>query len=607
MHTFVVDCRGKWGGAAMICAITRARRVSRIIAFCGLLALALFGTASAQTHRAPPAKPASAGASRPRLVVLLVEDQFRADYVEKFRGQWNAGLKRLVEEGAWFRNAAYPYANTETCVGHSTISTGTFPATHGMVANEWWDRELGKQVTCTADPNAKNTGYAGLAVRGGDSGWRMVVPSFADELRFQSGGAARVVTFSLKARAAISLAGHRGDVVTWFEPSVGAWVTSSIYGAMPFIEEFAKAHPVREDYGKIWAPLLPDSSYQYDEKATGSAVPEGWGPSLPHPLRGKDASAEPDRTFYVQWQTSPFSDVYLARMAEYAVDSLGLGKGGGTDFLGISFSALDYAGHAYGPRSHEVQDVLARLDQTLGALFAHLDRKVGRGNYVVALSGDHGVVPIPEDMQKTGADAGWFKLAEVGPRIEKALQTYNYPKPSFAQITGSDVYLAPGVYERLRNDPAALRAVKESLEQNPGVATVYTADELRDRPATMSPLRAAAAAGFFPGRSGDLFVVPRPYWPIDYSSLGVPRRYATTHGTPYLYDQRVPILLIGFGIRPGEYWNAATPADIAPTLAALCGVTLSSRDGHVLSEALQPSASLPQSTLRQPAAKPETR
>jgi predicted AlkP superfamily pyrophosphatase or phosphodiesterase len=588
----------------MIPATARSKRSLCSAALAGLLLLSAVGALFGQARHISAAAARTKTPARPRMIVLLVVDQFRADYVEKFRGQWSAGLKRVLEEGAWFRNAAYPYATTETCVGHSTISTGAFPATHGMVSNEWWDREQGKQVTCTADPNAKNIGYAGISVRGGDSGWRMAVPSFADELRFQSGGATRVVTLSIKARAAIALAGHRADAVTWFEPAAGAWVTSNVFGAVPFVEEFAKSHPAKEDNGKTWAPLLPESSYLYDEKATAAVPPEGWGPSLPHPLRGAEAGASPDRVYYIQWQTSPFSDAALGRMAENAVDSLALGKGGGTDFLGVSFSALDYAGHAYGPRSHEVQDVLARLDQTLGALFAHLDRKVGRDNYVVAISGDHGVVPIPEDMQKTGADAGWFKLPEVGPHIEKALEAYSYPKPAFAQITGSDVYLAPGVYERLRNDPAALRAVKESLLQIPGVLEVFSADELQDRPATMSPLRAAAAAGFFPARSGDLFVVPKPYWPFDYTGAGQSRRYGTTHGTPYLYDQRVPILFFGFGIRPGEYWNPATPADIAPTLAATCGITLSSRDGRALADALKPATPYARLAPREPAAAP---
>src|SRR3977135_132857 len=167
----------------------------------------------------PPARAvvpkASKAPARPKLVVLLVVDQMRGDYVDKFLGQWTGGLRRLVEEGAWFRDAAYPYAATETCVGHATISTGAFPASHAMVANQWWDRESQKMVTCTADPSAKNSGYAGVSAKGGDSAWRMEVPAFAEELKFQTNGATRVVTFSLKARAAITMGGHKADAVTW--------------------------------------------------------------------------------------------------------------------------------------------------------------------------------------------------------------------------------------------------------------------------------------------------------------------------------------------------------------------------------------------------------
>ena len=195
---------------------------------------------------------------------MLVVDQMRADYVDKFQGQWTGGLKRLVEEGAWFREAAYPYAATETCVGHSTISTGAFPATHGMVSNEWWDREQQKGVTCTSDPNVKNTGYGGASVKGGDSAARMLMPAFAEELKYQSGGGTRVVTFSLKARAAITMAGHQADAVTWFDPGAGAWTTSSAYPVAAFVEEYAKAHPVSNDYGKTWTLLLPKSSYLYE-------------------------------------------------------------------------------------------------------------------------------------------------------------------------------------------------------------------------------------------------------------------------------------------------------------------------------------------------------
>jgi len=564
------------------------------------ISLTLQMAAQALPRPATP-KPTQAPA-RPKLVVLLVVDQMRGDYVDKFLPQWSGGLKRLVEEGAWFRDAAYPYAVTETCVGHSTISTGAFPATHGIVSNSWWDRDLGKSVTCTSDPKAKNFAYGGASFKdgdsesdekqGGNSGNHLAVPTFADELRFQSGTLTRVVTFSLKARAAISLAGHQADGVVWLDDTTGAWVTSNKFGALPFLDDYVMKNPVRKDYGKTWNLRLRRKNYVYPEEAVGGVAPDGWGHSFPHPLRGKAAGCDPDGAFYKQWKTSPFADAYLTQLAELAIDQLGLGKANGTDFLGIAYSTLDYAGHAFGPRSWEVQDILVQLDKDLADLFTHLDKVVGRGNYVVALSADHGAMPIPEDMQTSGADAGLLHLPEVQDYVEKALESFNYPKPSVARIVGSEVFFANGVYEKLASDPKALKAVLDAIRTAPGVAAVYRAEELQNRPATQSPTVRAFALSYFPGRSGDLFILPKPYWLMDGTPAGKTRSYGTSHVSPYNYDQHVPVLLMGFGIQPGQYFQPITPADIAPTFAALCGITLASRDGHALAEALKKPVSI---------------
>jgi len=575
----------------------RSSRAERGIAFrriAALLAPLVMVAPLARAQGAIPAASAAKSADRPKLVVLLVVDQMRADYVDKFRFQWTGGLKRLVAEGAWFRDAAYPYADTETCVGHATISTGAFPASHGMIANAWWDRKEQKLVTCTSDPdpNVKNIGYAGTSPKGADTAWRMAVPAFAEELKFQTGDVTRIVTFSLKARAALTLAGHKADAATWFDS--GAWVTSSPYLVQPFIEEQVKAHPPKESYGTTWALALPEDSYLYGEKALGAVAPEGWDLTFPHPLRAKTGNGEPDAAFYGQWGSSPYADTALTRLAEKAVDALHLGKAGQTDFLAVGYSTVDYVGHAFGPRSREIQDILIRLDKDIGGLLAHLDQKVGRANYIVALTSDHGVAPVPEDMQTTGVNAGRLRLPEVQDKIEKALAALGYPKPAVALVNGSDIYFAPGVYDKLRHDPGGIEAVREAALSEPGVAAVFRAEELIDRPATQSPLRRALALNYFPGRSGDLFLVPKPYWVTENTPPGQPRLSATGHSVPYNYDQHVPVLLMGFGIQPGEYFQAVTPADIAPTLAALCGITLATRDARILSEALKtPAATRP--------------
>lgn len=540
---------------------------------------------AAPTWSQSPKPPVTKVSPRPKLVVVIVVDQMRADYIDKFRGQWSGGLKRLVDEGAWFRTAAYPYASTETCVGHSTISTGAFPRNHGMVANSWWDRDAQKMVTCTSDPNVKNTAYAGGTTKGGDSAWRMLLPSFAEELKFQSAGGTRVVTFSLKARAAIPMAGHKADAATWFDSSSGAWMTSAPYETMPFIEKYVKQHPVAEDYGKTWSLSLAKNQYWYSEEALGAVTVSGWGASFPFVLRGKEGNSAPDESFYQQWITSPFADTYLTKLAETAIDSLGLGKAA-TDYLGISYSSTDYVGHAFGPRSWEIQDMLVRLDKDLAELFTHLDQKVGRGNYVVALTADHGVAPIPADMQQTGVDAGVLSLQDLQVRLEKALQPFNLAKQPIAKIAGNDIYFAQGLYGQLRHDPAAMKALLDAALSTPGVSEVFQAGELGGGFKTLSQTRTAVELSYFAPRSGDMYILQDPYWLMDGSTSGT-KPTGTNHGTPYYYDQRVPVLLMGFGIQPGEYFSAVTPADIAPTLGALTGITLATSDGRVLSEALR--------------------
>ena len=556
-----------------------------------------------------------ANSARPKLVVVLVVDQMRGDYVDKFQSQWTGGLHRLVTEGAWFHEAAYPYAATETCVGHSTISTGAFPASHGMVANEWWDREKQELVTCTADTSVKNIPYpsampsnppASPAPTFGDSIAKMLIPAFADELKFQSGGATRIVTMSLKARAAITLAGHQGDAVTWFDGYTGNWLTSSAYPQAPFVADFVKAHPVASDYGKTWSLLLPESAYRYDKTAVGAGPPAGYGATFPHPLHGNGTTSAPDPSFYLQWSTSPYAETYLAHMAEAAIDQLHLGQQSSTDFLGVSFSSVDYVGHAFGPRSWEVQDELARLDRDLATLFAHLDKSVGRGNYVVAFSADHGVAPVPEDFRKKGIDAGRLNTLEVKQRIEAALEPFHYAKPAVMEVGGADIYFSPGTYARLKTDPRAMQAVLDAVQSVPGVARVYSAEEVADRPLIDHSFLTAEAAGFYKPRSGDLLMVPKPYWIWDYAPSNAPNRGGTSHGTPYYYDQRVPVILMGSAIRRGTYYESATPADIAPTLATLCGITLATRDGRTLHEALTESHTM-QNSLHSDSARTDTK
>ena len=526
------------------------------------LTSSLYGFRSAPTERMRPA---------PKLVVLLVVDQMRADAINRYQHQWTAGLRRLVDQGALFRRAKYTYFGTLTCAGHATIATGSVPATHGIVLDGWWDKTAGRRVRCTADPRVEVVRYGeGGREQHGPS--TLKVPTLADELRVQRDPAARVAAFSIKSRSAVVMAGQQADAVAWFDAG-NAWTTSTAFTPhpVPFVQQFVRANPVERDLGRVWTPTLaPD---RYRDATNGSGDP------APFAYRMVGESDTPDTPFYTEWKRSPFADEYLGRMATAAVDALDLGGGEGTDVLAIGFSASDYVGHDFGPRSPELQDLYVRLDATIGDLLDHLDRRVGHDQYVVALSADHGLGPIPERIAELGFDAGRMGRRDVVAAVNQALEPILGPGEYAAGMTHIEFYFAPGVYERLLQHPIAMDAAIDALQAVPGVARVYRGEALLAGPFA-DPLTRLVARSYYPGRSGDLVVIPKPFW---YTWIR-----AADHGTGYDYDTRVPLILFGAGISPGDYWGDAAPEDIAPTLAFLGGVTLAQADGRVLWEAIEP-------------------
>jgi predicted AlkP superfamily pyrophosphatase or phosphodiesterase len=519
------------------------------------------------------APPALAAPARPKLVVLLSIDQMRADYVDDYGEQWTRGLHTLLRRGAYFRNARYPYLETLTCPGHTTLGTGAYPHRHGMILNAWWDRARERLVECTEDPASPLVFYGKARPAEGDSARNMMVPTLADEMKKQLGPTSRSVSFSFKARSAIGLVGHTPDLVTWYE--AGSWVTAKQFAAAPdpTIAKLIEAHPIEAMLDKPWQRVLPPAAYKGRDDSPSEHIGAGWTREFPHPLRAPGAM-DP----HGLWERSPLTDEALARLAIGALAALRLGRGPGTDFLAVSFSALDIVGHSFGPRSHEIQDVLARLDGLLGELLAALDGQVGRGGYVLALSSDHGVAVYPEDLRAEGKDAGRIDFRAVHDQLEAALAKELGPGSYVVQIDFSDVYLRAGVMARLHAKPGAVERVAAAVRALPGVLALFAADELGDAAAAADPLRRAAALSYFPGRSGDLMLVPKPYW------LTVP--VGTTHGTQNDYDQRVPLVLFGAQVKPGRYERAVSPADLAPTLARIVGVTLKQAEGGVLEEAI---------------------
>jgi len=552
-----------------------SRRLPIAVYCAALLAILLASPgAFARFGSQPAAQPG------PKLVVLLMVDQMRADYLDRYGALLEHGLKHLTTSGAWYTKAAVPYMNTVTCAGHATAGTGTFPYQHGMINNAWISRKTEASETCTEDATTTLVAY-GKFGGPGESAKRLMRPTLAETLRKERHG--RSVSLSLKARSAIGMAGHQGDAVIWFGERGFVFTSSTAFTEKPepSIEAFIKAHPIEQARGTDWARSLPVARYQYDDEPDGERPNLGWGMAFPHPL-GRD-----DRNVFPRWEESPLSDAYLEEMAEAAVTGMRLGTSDGTDFLAISFSALDLVGHAFGPRSHEVQDVIVRIDSTIGRLLDFLDQRVGRNNYMLALSSDHGVGDIPEQV------GGARVSAEVVVRvIDETLRRMWPESPArdiadvirpflgnglyVSGVSNNDVYFRANVFDRLKADQKAMRAVLDALRAIPGIAGVLRGDALAapDTRSSSDPTTRAAALSYVAGQSGDLILVLQENAVISTN--------AANHGTAHDYDQQIPVIFYGPGFPAGRLEAPASSADIAVTLGARVGLTIASADGHAL-------------------------
>lgn len=549
------------------------RWLSAVTATVAVLSLAT--TAATVDSQSPPsvARGRAEGAAAPgapRLLVIVAVDQFRADYLETYGAQWTRGLHDLLTNGAVFTNAAMPYAITRTCTGHASIGTGRLPSVHGMIDNEWYDRATRNFVSCTEDPTVSSVSLGSVAGSERHSPKSLKATTLADELRRQASRPPSIVSLALKARAAIGLGGHPGPntTVLWEEDS-GIWATSTAYTSAPppVASAFVRAHPLAGFRGQVWDRALPLESYLFSDRAPGEPA----GGVFPHrlsPALGVPLSAV--------WDASPFADAFVGDLAGTLVDQLPLGSGAATtDLLAIGFSALDYVGHNYGPRSHEVQDLLARLDVTLGSLLAVLDRKVGRDHYVLALTSDHGVAPLPEQ-PPAGNTAGRLNFNDVGRAVETALSVEFGRRRFIEAISVPYIYFLPGVLDQIMANRRAVLGVERAIKAVDGVGAAYWSSDLEDNSPTVDATLIGLRRSYVPGRSGDVAIMPRPFW--------VPTSAGTTHGSMHEYDTRVPLIFLGSRVRPGRYSVPSSPLDVAPTLAALANVRLPASDGRVRPE-----------------------
>ncbi|OWK74408.1 alkaline phosphatase family protein [Flavobacteriaceae bacterium JJC] len=498
---------------------------------------------------------------RPKLVVGLVVDQMRWDFLYRYYEKYGSdGFKRLLNQGYSLNNVHINYIPTYTAVGHTTIYTGSVPAIHGIAGNDWFDKSTGKNVYCTTDETVKPVGTADAKV-GSHSPKNLWATTVTDQLRLATNFQAKVVGVSLKDRASILPAGHNPTGAYWFDDSTGNFVTSSYYmQTLPkWVNDF-NAQKIPDELVKNgWNTLLPIS--QYTESSPDNSPWEGLlgsakTPTFPYSNLPADYQAKKDNI-----RSTPFGNTLTLKIAEAAIKGESLGSGVVTDFLAINLASTDYAGHKFGPNSIEVEDVYLRLDQDLATFFKYLDQNIGKNQYTVFLSADHGGAHSVGFMQEHQMPAGFY--GEDNKEFNKMLKDRFNVDNLIAKVTNNQVYLDDKV---IADNKLDTEQVKQALLDilNKDKSVLFAVDMKKAGSSSVpEPLKTRIVNGYNWQRSGDIQVIYHDSWLPAYSRLG------TTHGAWNSYDSHIPLIFMGWGIKNGESNREYNMTDIAPTLSAL--------------------------------------
>lgn len=518
----------------------------------------------------------------PRLVVGIVVDQMRFDYLYRFQDHYGeGGFKRLMRDGYNFKNTHYNYIPTVTAAGHASIYTGTTPAVHGVIGNTWYQRAAKDVVGNVEDTTVTLTGSV-VANPAGRSPARLLSTTITDQLRLGTNFKARVVSVSLKDRAAILPGGRTANAAYWhdWESSPGHFVSSTYY--MPELPKWVVDFNARELTDKYlsqtWNTLLPIG--EYDESAPDNSPYEVLlkgkeTPTFPYDYQEiRQLMAGNPEFYHMLWGT-PFGNTLLKDFALEARRQEKLGEGAATDMLCISFSAPDIVGHTFGTHSVELQDLYLRLDRDLEDLLKTLDKEMGSGNYLVFLTSDHGVLPVPSFLHEHGVSTGLAVL----PKFQQDLSFYlsrRYGAFDWVTSFGTEqIYLDRELIASKSLDLAEVQdAVAQFMRSQPGVRSALTAHTLEESEFTEGE-RAMLQRGFHPGRSGDVLLIYEPaVLPTSDFKTPVSKIRGTSHSTGYAYDTQVPLLWFGKGIRKGSSARKVHPVDIAPTLAVLLNLQM---------------------------------
>jgi predicted AlkP superfamily pyrophosphatase or phosphodiesterase len=501
---------------------------------------------------------------KPKLVVGIVVDQMRYDFLYRYSDKYSSGgFKRLINEGFNCRNNHYDYAPTVTAAGHAAIFTGSIPAINGIIGNEWFNQKTGKVVYCVEDTTVKTIGSDSKA--GLMSPKNLLVSTITDQLRIANNFQSKTIGIALKDRGSILPAGHTANAAYWFDSKNGAWITSSFYmNDLPkWVQDFNALKMPQKYMTEGWKTLLPMEQYTestadnqpFEAKLSGEKTP-----TFPHEL-----AAQSGVNLLEVFRTTPFGNTLTKDFALAAIQNENLGKSLKTDFLTVSFSSPDYVGHAFGPNSIEIEDTYLRLDKDIAEILTSLDNTLGKGNYLVFLSADHGVADVPGFAQSQKMPAGVLDAGISSKEVKAALKSAFGDGEFIRAEDNSQIYLNDTLLKTKKLTYAQIHSVvRETLLKRDEIADVVDLHNLSNSTLPDYQLK-YVKNGLNPRRSGDIMLVLNPGWFTG-------RKQGTTHGTLYRYDTHVPLLFYGWKVKAGETMLRTHISDISPTVADLLNI-----------------------------------
>ena len=516
---------------------------------------------------------------RPKIVVGIVIDQMRWDYLYRYYNRYSTGgLKRIINKGFSFENTLLPYVPTYTAVGHTTIYTGGIPATHGMVGNNWFDKGSNKNVYCTDDSTVQGVGNNDVS--GKMSPKNMWATTITDELRLSNNFESKVIGIALKDRGAILPAGHSANAAYWYDEKTGKWITSNYY--MQQLPDWVNVFNAKDEPGnmmkKDWNTLYPINTYTQstaDNQDYELALSGLTSPVFPHKLSTVGSVK------YSTFKYTPYAATYTFNFAKAAIENEKLGSGKATDFLTVSISSTDYMGHSFGPNSIEAEDTYLRLDKDIADFLNYMDAKIGINNYLVFLSADHGAAHVPAFLKEHKIDAGVFSDLAINQQLNKIVEDSFGIKQTILSVQNYQVYIDVRLIKNNSKDISAVKnLIIQTLKNLPFITNVFETDKMNDI-TLAEPLKTMLINGYTPTRSGDIQFIVKPGY-FDGGKKG------TTHGLWNPYDAHIPLLFYGWNIKPGKTNRETYMTDIAATLAAMLHIQMPSGSvGKVLGEVVK--------------------